>query len=79
MTVKELISVLSKLPGNAVAGIYTCHMECGDCDSTGYDVDTDYDLGHIYFDKKNNKVFFSDENTTMYGAGTLVATKNAKR
>ena len=67
MTVKELIQVLSKLPKNAVVGIYTRHFECSDNDSTGYDIETDENLGHICFDKKNNKVFFSDDDTTMYG------------
>lgn len=75
MTVKELINVLSKLPKDAVVGIHTHHLEYSDSSSTSYDVETDEDLGHIYLDKENNKVFFSDEYTTMYGTGTLVATK----
>ena len=67
MTVKELIQVLSKLPKDAVVGVHTNYWVCGDNYSTGYDVDKDENLGHICFDKENNKVFFSDDNTTMYG------------
>ena len=48
MTVKELIQVLSKLPKDAVVGIYTRHFECSDNDSTGYDVETN-DINTLNF------------------------------
>jgi hypothetical protein len=76
MTVKELIQVLSKLPKDAVVGVHTNYWVCGDNDSTGYDVDKDENLGYVYLDKKNNKVFFSDEDSPMLGDIILIKDRN---